>query len=997
MLLLHFSVQAQQPTYNFHKLGLQQGLHDGTTRCIGQDKYGFIWIGSAGALNRFDGKNVAHFAYRPNDSSSPYSSQPMSIYSDPRGRLWIGYQTGLVRYDFGQAAFMRMPAMENIFIYKIFSTADTSLFLATRRGFTRLHPQSGEAFHYYLSEKSTHTALIGNPVFDIAFSNGKLFLATFKGLVIFDPATDVALLIPIPILEGRGIIAVAVDKQGNVWMGLHEALKLLKLKSDYKTVEVYDKYLSTDFYTQPLNVWDILVDAQNKVWVATSADGLLEYEESGNRFIIHLHNPQIPTSPAANNYRAIFQDDKGIIWLACDYDGVNFFTPDPNMFQTIFPFPDRLNERSRKIARAVTEDAIGNLWMGNHDGVSRYNPQSDQYTTWRNMEGEKHVIYNNMVRSILCDDDNNIWIGTSNGVNKYNNKTGQMEFVPPQNLPRRFYNSINKDRSGNIWFCTNDSNSLYWYNPKQDSFFSIRQHPYLNKYAGFTPTSYVLEDSKGRLWISFARKGVVMYDKSRNQLRHYMASIDSTNNIIGNQVIDIKEDKAGVIWISTFNGISGIDTKKDTIISFNSSNGFTGNMASPLVVDTLNQIWVGVHGGLIMLDAPRQKITRFTLDDGLPSLGFPEHAGIMTANKDIIFPSNNGFVRFNPANYQPESRDLRFYLAGYSIFDRPVKTPQNNEDSMVLHLKADENSFSFNLVALNYLNPSQTWYAYKLDGFDKEWKYTKEPRAIYTNIPGGSYNFLYKASIGNSQWERIQAKSLSIKVATTFYRTLWFWGLIILLAAGAIYALYHYRLQQQGQILSLETKAATLEKEKAMIQYESLKQHLNPHFLFNSLTSLRSLIKTDAVTAAWFLDGLSKVYRYVLRSADQELVSLSDELEYVENFTGLQKVRFGEGLQMTIDIDEPFKAMQIAPAVLQNLVENAIKHNTTSVNKPLRIVISTDGEYVSVRNNLQRYRVVETSNKSGLNSLKKLYRFYTEKEIKVSEDEHNFTVAIPLI
>ena len=217
-----------------------------------------------------------------------------------------------------------------------------------------------------------------------------------------------------------------------------------------------------------------------------------------------------------------------------------------------------------------------------------------------------------------------------------------------------------------------------------------------------------------------------------------------------------------------------------------------------------------------------------------------------------------------------------------------------------------------------------------------------------------------------------------------------------LLVVGFVY-FYRFKIAKQRQIFTLETKAESLEKEKTMIQYESLKQQLNPHFLFNSLTSLRSLIKTDSKTAAWFLDGLSKVYRYVLRSADQELVRVSEEVAFVTTFAELQKVRFGEGFQVNFSIADAAAEKQIAPVVLQNLLENAIKHNTTSIDSPLVIDIFDAEDYLHVRNNLQRYRIVETSNQQGLQSLRKLYGLYTEKAVLVSETEQCFTVSIPLL
>jgi len=996
ILLMPLYSTAQQSSFSFQKLGLEDGLHDGTTRCICQDKYGYMWIGTVGALNRFDGKHVIQYTNIPGDTTSLFASQPRTIYTDKKGRLWIGFATGLAEYDFTKAIFKRIPSFKDIFIIKIISYNDSVLFIATRRGLVKYNTSNGQAFFYATSKQPEHAVLYNTATFDLALNKDSLFIATDRGLQVLDAATGKAQHIPVDVVADMQVYTLALDGQHNIWMGLHKEIKLVKLHADLKHTEVYDRFLTADYNTQPLNVMDILVDTKNRIWVVTAVDGLLQYMPATNSFVKHLHSSNLPNSPTVNYYRCIFQDNKGLIWLGCDFAGVNFFNPDKNIFKTILPFADRLNERARVVGRAVTEDKQGNIWMGNHDGVSRYNPATNTYTIWRNSEKQQPVLYNNIVRSLYCDSENNIWIGTASGVNRYNQHSGKMEFIDEKNLPGAFYNSITEDRSGNIWFCLNGSEVLYWYSTTEKKYHNVSEHPLLRMYKSLAATSYVMEDSKHRVWFSFSGKGVVMLDKIHNRVKHYMPPDSNGKGLVGNQIIDIKEDKDGIIWTTSLNGVTGINVDKDTYLSFTNKNGLPGNWASPLVVDSFNRVWIGVNGGLVMLHQDRKHLTTFSLSDGLPSVGFPEHAGIQMANGDIMMPTYNGFIRFNPADYKEEKTALDFYLSDYSVFDKKY-TVNAFEDAPRLSLKPHENSFTFNLVAINFTTPSKTWFAYKLGGFENEWHYTQDAKAVYTNVPGGDYSFLYKASVNNTGWDEIVPKKVIVHLGTFFYKATWFWMLTIAILLVLLYMVYRYRIWQQQQLFRLKSKAESLEKEKTMIQYESLKQHLNPHFLFNSLTSLRSLIKSDSKAAAGFLDGLSKVYRYVLKSGAQELVLLQDEIGFVTTFAELQQVRFGDGLKVDIQVNDTDKGRFIAPVVLQNLVENAIKHNTTSTDEPLQIEIFTTDGYIVVRNNLQRYRIVETSNKSGLASLIKLYSFYTDKHIEILEDDHFFTVRIPLL
>jgi ligand-binding sensor domain-containing protein len=988
---------AQYSGYNFRKLTFNDGLHDGIVRAVGQDKYGFIWIATVGALNRFDGKNIQHFTNIPGDTLSPYPSQPKALYSDSKGNFWIGYETGLVKYDFNKQLFERIPELTNVHIMSIIEGNHEDLFLITNKGLVRYSVNKKSTIFFKNSNDEKYHPLQNVYLIDIFKKDDLLYIAGNKGIFIFSLIDHTVSLIEIPILKDIGIHRLAVDKKNNIWVGTHGETKLIKLLPDLETVEIYDKFLNSDIRTHTLNITDILVDSKGKVWVSTLIDGIMEYNEKNNTFIKHLHNGDIPSSPSGNYHRCLFEDIDSIIWAGGDVIGVNYFDPSANFFKSLMPFPDRLHERNRSVARGITQDKDGNIWIGSHDGVVRYNTKDKSYEIWRNQEGQKPVIYSNLVRTLLCDNDNNIWIGTGAGVNKYNHNTKKMEFIPENNLPLIFYNSINQDRSGNIWFCTNDSAALYWYDTVLKKYNNISQHPQLKEYSKTAPTSYVYEDNNQRLWISLAKKGLIRYDKKTLFTKLYSTTATNEYKIIGDQVVDIKEDKTGVIWISTFNGISGIDVDNKKTLSFNNKSGLVGNQVSPISIDNENRLWIGVSGGLMMLNQKRNHFTTFSQGDGLPSVGFPEHAAVYLKNNEIAFPSNNGVIIFDPNEWKEKKSKVNFYIRSYSVFGHEYFNINETSNNPIIHLNATENSFSFNLVALNYTHLSQTWYAYKLQGFENEWHYTKDPKAVFTNIPGGQYTFLYKAAMVNYNWNNVPDKKVIIILDTMFYRTKWFFSFIILLVGTIIYFLYTYRVDQQKQVYELKSKAQLLEKEKTAVMYENLKQHLNPHFLFNSLTSLSSLIRIDQRQAGDFLDKMSKVYRYILKNKENETVPLIEELKFVDIYNQLQKTRFGDGLHINIAINEEFHHRKIAPVTLQNLVENAIKHNIADEETPLIITMYIDDDYLVVQNNMQTKGFVETSNKQGQHSMVSLYKYLSPRPVIITESEDFYTVKIPLI
>ena len=188
-----------------------------------------------------------------------------------------------------------------------------------------------------------------------------------------------------------------------------------------------------------------------------------------------------------------------------------------------------------------------------------------------------------------------------------------------------------------------------------------------------------------------------------------------------------------------------------------------------------------------------------------------------------------------------------------------------------------------------------------------------------------------------------------------------------------------------------------LEKEKSQVQFDNLKNQLNPHFLFNALTSLNSLIFENQQLASDFLQQLSKVYRYVLQNKEKNFVVLATELEFITHYVKLLETRFTGALKINFDIQETAKEKAIVPVTLQILIENATKHNVVDKEKPLIIDIFTVGDYLVVSNNLQVKKKVETSNKQGLDNLKSLYNFLTNKPVLIEQTDDRFNVKIPLI
>jgi LytS/YehU family sensor histidine kinase len=212
-------------------------------------------------------------------------------------------------------------------------------------------------------------------------------------------------------------------------------------------------------------------------------------------------------------------------------------------------------------------------------------------------------------------------------------------------------------------------------------------------------------------------------------------------------------------------------------------------------------------------------------------------------------------------------------------------------------------------------------------------------------------------------------------------------ALVIVFSSQLIY------ISQKQQKTSLENEA--LRAEYMRSRYEALKNQVDPHFLFNSLNTLNSLIKIDAGKAQEYVQQLSYVFRYTLQNA--EVISLNEELKFTKAYCHLMKIRYGNNLDFEFNIDEKLYDCLIIPLSLQTLVENAIKHNIVSNKQPLKVTIEGDGESVKVSNPVQLKKEVETGERIGLVNLAERYKLMWKKEIVTVKTNDTFAVTVPLM
>ncbi len=222
-----------------------------------------------------------------------------------------------------------------------------------------------------------------------------------------------------------------------------------------------------------------------------------------------------------------------------------------------------------------------------------------------------------------------------------------------------------------------------------------------------------------------------------------------------------------------------------------------------------------------------------------------------------------------------------------------------------------------------------------------------------------------------------------------------FWGAVIFIPVFSLYFSLHFLKHWRTSELEVEKN----QKERMRSQLDSLKNHLDPHFLFNNLNILASLIESDKTTSRNFIQKFAEVYRSLLRTKSDDLIPLSEELDFVDAYMYLIRVRFEDHIQLTTTLQNHPKSKMLPPLTLQMLLENAIKHNLITETRPLQIeIVEKEGNYLLVRNSLYiKADHGSTDQGTGLENIKKRYAHFTDQPIHVVKTETHFEVTIPLL
>ncbi|MGE5499861.1 MAG: two-component regulator propeller domain-containing protein [Syntrophothermus sp.] len=601
------------------------------------------------------------------------------------------------------------------------------------------------------------------------------------------------------------------DKDSVLWIGTHDGLDRL----DRRTGR-YTHFRNDPRNPQSLssNIVRVITDAgDGNLWIGTHGGGVNLFNKKTGYCNVFRHDRFDPTSLSYNEIRSIYRNSSGIMWVGTYGSGISKVSRAGGQFWHYYYKPDDQNSLSHSIVWSIYEDKDSVLWIGTHDGLDRLDRHTGKYRHFRNDPRDPHSLSGNTVRVITDAGGGNLWIGThGGGVNLFNKKTAYCNVFRhdpgnPNSLAFDEIRPIFKDRSGTIWIGTY-GHGLDRYEPSDGTFRHYKNETGNRESLSNDFVRIIFEDTKGNLWVGTEGGGINKFDKRTGKFKSYMNNPVDLNSLSSNHIFTIYEDKEGFLWLGTWGGgLNKFDPAKEKFQRYNEANGLPSNSIYGILEDNFGNLWLSTNKGLSKFDPASETFSNYNTKDGLQDDEFNGGSYFKSQSGELFFGGINGFNSFYPDRIKSNGSVPPVIITSFSKLNKVVDFGRPLSEIKEIVLSYKDYVFSFEFAGLDYMAPEKNKYAFKMEGFDKNWTFVDASKrfAYYTNLSPGSYTFMVTASNSDGIWNDMGAM-VKIVITPPFYRTWWFIALMFLVLFLLAYFLYRWRLKNNA--MKIELKAA---------------------------------------------------------------------------------------------------------------------------------------------------------------------------------------------
>ncbi len=845
---------AQSNQINFAHIFSENGLSQNTVHSIVQDKKGFMWFATEDGLDKFDGYNFTVYKHNPQDTNSISDNFIWTVYIDRNDILWIGTNSrGLSRFDSEREIFTTYkndPNNPNSIgfnnVRTILEDSYGNLWVGTEGSLDLFDRKTGVFTHFKHDPKNPNSISDNTILKVFEDKSGGLWVGSNRGIDKFNRKTGEFVRYPFinsagKKLKSKVILSIYEDDSGNIFLG--NLTGIIKLNTKTKKVTQFLINPSENNNANSNRVNSIIKDDSKMLWIGTG-DGLYHFNKELNKFTkinSGLSNSNLLTN---NNVLSLYKDNSGVIWIGTAEDGIFKFNRDGINIRHFKH--DSFNKYSLSFStvRSIYQENDGTLWVGTlGGGLNRLKPNGTKFYHYRNNKKNKYSLSDYSISAITKDRLGYLWVGTWSGglnrslrpVNSKNYKNikfinSKNSFSRPNFLSNNIIQAIYEDSDGNLWVGTNTGLDLY--NRKKNRFINFKNEPG-NPYSlsNNEVQSCIIEDRNGNLWIGSwnglnklnakDRKNALI-DPSSVKFIIHRSNPGNKYSLSDDRVISVYEDKKGNLWFGTYGGgVNKLSPSQQDAVDpvfehYSIKDGLNSNIIYSIQGDDNGNIWMSSDNGLSMYNPKENKFTNYDINDGFQGNQFFWGAGFKGKNGQLFFGGTKGLYVINTKEIKTNRHIPNVVITDFKIFNQSVKL--NEKDSILtrnisytkkIQLSYKQNVFSIEFASLDFVSPKKNKYAYRMEGFDKNWIYSGNRRFVtYTNLDPGNYVFRVKGSNNDGLWNN-KGISLQIIITPPFWKTWWFIAFATLLIGGLVASIIFLRIRNFFRIEHIKTKIAT--------------------------------------------------------------------------------------------------------------------------------------------------------------------------------------------
>jgi len=793
-----------------------------------QCRYGFIWIVNLG-LWRFDGLTFESISPDPSGATIPRSWIWHSMIGGRHGVLGLyGRANEFVLYDIAinRATVLALPASES----RIHTANMMSCATEDSKGRFLIGTEQGDAYRLEIRTLSFEKIFptdsripegTRGAITDIVEdSSGTLWIGTSSGVLRLTADTtkskeDTTGSSPLQRVTAEDVSGLALATDGRIWvLGARGELGLIDPRTATFTA------CAPAVRNQSLQLRrPICVDREGDVWVPQGhLGGIMRWDSRKERWYSYLMRDRGPDLIGGVHTTAAILDNSGNVWVGTSGEGLFRFTRSASRFLSCTPESGTPSGLSSSNVISAWKDREGVLWVGTTtDGLNYLPPGSRRFLPLRHNPHDPSSLPGNWVNCIRDIDPDRVWIGMvgGGGISVYDKRTGVFSrpserSKTPRSLGSDTVTALHQDRSGRMW--VGHFGGLDRYDAEEGTFRSIIRWS-RETLGGMGSVAQMTEDGAGNLWLATAGRGLGRLNMRTDEVTWFRNDPNDPGSLPTNSVWCLYFDETRrALWVpGRGDAIARYSEATNSFVSYRLSPAppvsfpfeskiptmFTASPTNGIVADSGGNLWVAAGANIIKFNPDDGTHRMYGPSQGIVVVEARRNAFLKTDDGTIYIGGSGGLTWFHPGK-MPENKTIpRVILARFAIFGEPVQLPPVGIPEISLSHR--EHTFSFEFAALEYTNPTQNQYMYKLEGAGGDWVYLGTDRRVtFANVSPGEYLLRVRASNNDGVWN-YEGISIPVVITPPYWETFWFRATALLLVAGVVAGVARYRqLKMRG-------------------------------------------------------------------------------------------------------------------------------------------------------------------------------------------------------